>query len=229
MLFDRGANMVDHRDNSIKSSSRLSRRGFAVGGLAATGMVLTSGVRAQPQPALTAESPMGPFFPLTRPSDSDADLVWLKGHSEKASGQVIEVSGRILDLKGKPIGGAKIELWQANAAGRYDHPSDPATAPLDPHFQSYAELISDAQGRWRITTIKPGGYDSPIGHRPPHIHFDIRGRNHRNIAQLYFPEEAAGNAKDRLYTALGADARTSVAARDASHPHKYLWDVVLMG
>lgn len=221
--------MIDRTENVNHGSPRLSRRGFAIGGLAATGLVLTSGVRAQSQPALTAESPMGPFFPLTRPSDSDADLVWLKGHSQKASGQVIEVSGRILDLKGNPIGGARIELWQANAAGRYDHPSDPAIAPLDPHFQSYAELSSDAQGGWRITTVKPGGYDSPIGHRPPHIHFDVRGRTHRNVAQLYFPEEAAGNAKDTLFKALGAEAATSIAVRDTSDPHKYVWDIILMG
>lgn len=221
--------MVDHSRRISDKSRLLSRRGFAVGGLAATGLVVTSGLKAQRPRPLTAESPMGPFYPLTRPSDSDADMVWLKGHSQKASGQVIEVSGRVLDMKGNPIRGAKIEIWQANAAGRYDHPSDPATAPLDPHFQSYAELVSDAQGRWRITTIKPGGYGSPIGQRPPHIHFDLRGGTHRNIAQLYFPEEAAGNAMDTLYKMLGDEAGTSVATRNASDPHKYVWDIVLMG
>ena len=172
---------------------------------------------------------MGPFFPLDIPVESDADLTWLKGHSKRASGQVIEVRGRILDPRGNPISGARLDLWQANAAGRYAHPADPATAPLDPDFQGFASIVSDSKGDWRVVTVKPAGYNSPIGHRPPHIHFDIRGRTHRNVAQLYFPEEAAGNSKDRLYSALGAEAATSVAVRDSANPDHYAWDIVLMG
>ena len=207
----------------------LSRRVFAGAGLASAGLVIATGARALQTRPLTAESPMGPFFPLSIPEDSDADLTMLKGHSKRASGQVIEVTGRVLDQKGNPIAGARLDLWQANAAGRYAHPADPATASLDPDFQGFASIVSDAKGDWRIVTVKPAGYDSPIGHRPPHIHFDVRGKTHRNIAQLYFPEDADGNAKDLLYKGLGAGAATSVAARNASDPNKYVWDVVLMG
>jgi protocatechuate 3,4-dioxygenase beta subunit len=207
----------------------ISRRVFAGAGLASAGLIVATGARAVQGRPLTAESPMGPFFPLTVPADSDADLTMLKGHSKRASGQVIEVTGRILDQKGNPISGAKLDIWQANAKGRYAHPADPAVMPLDPDFQGFASIVSDAKGEWRIVTIKPGSYDSPIGNRPPHIHFDIRGKSHRNIAQLYFPEDAEGNAKDLLYTALGADALTSVAVRNAADPNKYAWDVVLMG
>ena len=92
-----------------------------------------------------------------------------------------------------------------------------------------ASIVSDSKGDWRIVTIKPAGYDSPIGNRPPHIHFDVRGKTHRNVAQLYFPEDAEGNARDMLYKALGEQAGTSLAARDAGDPNKYAWDVVLMG
>ena len=208
---------------------KLSRRAFAGAGLASAGLVLATGARAFEGKPLTAESPMGPFFPLDVPSDSDADLTWLKGHSQRASGQVIEVRGRVLDLKGNPIPGARLDLWQANAAGRYAHPADIAAAPLDPHFQGFASIVSDSQGDWRIVTIKPGGYDSPIGHRPPHIHFDVRGKTHRNVAQLYFGEDAEANAGDTLYKALGDQAATSVAVRDAGDPGKYAWDIVLMG
>lgn len=208
---------------------RISRRTFTGAGIATAGLVLATGVRASQLKPLTAESPMGPFFPLDVPTDSDADLTWLKGHSKRASGQVVEISGRVLDLKGNPIAGARLDLWQANAAGRYAHPADIAKAPLDPNFHGFASIVSDAKGDWRIVTIKPGGYDSPIGNRPPHIHFDIRGKTHRNIAQLYFPEEATGNAKDSLYKALGADAATSLAVRNAGDPNKYIWDIVLMG
>jgi protocatechuate 3,4-dioxygenase beta subunit len=207
----------------------LSRRTFAGAGLASAGLALASGAKAFQQKPLTAESPMGPFYPLDVPADSDADLTWLKGHAKRASGQVIEVTGRVLDQRGNPIAGARLDVWQANAAGRYAHPSDPAVAPLDPDFQGFASIVSDAKGDWRMVTIKPSGYDSPIGNRPPHIHFDIRGKTHRNIAQLYFPEDAAANAKDMLYKALGAEAATSVAMRSSADPHKYSWDVVLMG
>ena len=207
----------------------LTRRAFAGAGLASAGLVLATGVKASQLKPLTAESPMGPFFPLDVPSDSDADLTWLKGHSQRAAGQVIEVSGRVLDPKGNPIAGARLDLWQANAAGRYAHPADPAVAPLDPHFQGFASIVSDSKGDWRIVTIKPAGYDSPIGNRPPHIHFDVRGKTHRNVAQLYFPEDAAGNAKDLLYKDLGAAAGTSLAVRDSGDPNKYRWDIVLMG
>jgi protocatechuate 3,4-dioxygenase beta subunit len=204
----------------------MSRRTFAGAGLASAGMLLTSGAKAL-EP--TATSTIGPFYPIVHPADADADLTWVKGHDKRALGQVIEISGRVLDVKGNPMPGATLELWQANAAGRYDHPSDPAIAPLDPNFQGYANLRTDSKGEWRIVTIKPGGYDSPIGHRPPHIHFDMRSEKSRNIAQLYFPEEAEGNAKDMLYKTLSAaEAGTSLAVRDANDPNKYTWDIVLL-
>ena len=209
--------------------TQMSRRLFAGAGLASAGLVWASGTRARADQRQTAESQMGPFYPLNMPADSDADLTWLKGHSNRATGQVIEVSGRVLDLKGNAIPGAGITLWQANAAGRYVHPSDVSKAPLDPNFHGIASIKADSKGEWRIVTIKPGGYDSPIGHRPPHIHFDVRGQTHRNIAQLYFPEDAAANAKDSLYKLLGAEAATSLALRDAKDVNKYRWDIVLMG
>lgn len=207
----------------------MSRRRFAGAGLASAGLILSSSARAFADKVPTAESALGPFYPVVRPTDADADLTWVKGRDNRAAGQVIEISGRVFDVKGNPVSGATLELWQANAAGRYDHPSDPAIAPLDPNFQGYANLRTDSKGEWRIVTIKPGGYESPIGHRPPHIHFDMRSEKSRNIAQLYFPEEAEGNAKDMLYKTLsGAEAATSLATRDASEPNKYTWDIVLL-
>jgi protocatechuate 3,4-dioxygenase beta subunit len=207
----------------------MSRRTFAGAGLASAGLELSSSARAFADKVPTAESALGPFYPIARPADADADLTWVKGHDKRALGQVIEISGRVFDVKGNTVPGATLELWQANAAGRYDHPSDPAIAPLDPNFQGYANIRSDSKGEWRLVTIKPGGYDSPIGHRPPHIHFDFRSEKSRNIAQLYFPEEAEGNAKDMLYKQLSpAEAATSLAVRDANDSNKYTWDIVLL-
>ncbi len=225
--------MHDHdTDPAETATGFLSRRQFAQAALASAGLFVVGPALAQErQPPLgtTAESPMGPFYPLHPPVESDADLTRLAGRAGRARGTVIELTGRVRDLRGNPIAGAQLELWQANAAGRYMHELDPATAPLDPDFQGYARLKTGADGAYRIVTIKPAGYDSPIGHRPPHLHFDLRGRTHRTIAQMYFPEDKDGNASDTLYRALGAEAGTSLAMRDATDPGKYRWDVVLMG
>ncbi|WP_309644344.1 protocatechuate 3,4-dioxygenase [Phenylobacterium sp.] len=210
------------------SRLQVSRRGFGV----MAGAALVAGARgAQGQPALpplagTAESPMGPFYPVSHLAEDDADLVWLKGHSQRALGEVIEVSGRVLDRHGKPMADATLEVWQANAAGRYAHPNEMSKAPLDPNFQGFATLKTGKDGDWRITTIKPAAYDSPIGLRTPHIHFDVRGTGHRLTAQMYFPEDAALNARDQLYKGLGGEAGTSVAA--GAGAGKYRWDIVLM-
>ncbi|MGQ0558779.1 MAG: dioxygenase family protein [Sphingosinicella sp.] len=204
---------------------QISRRSFAAGAFATAGLAVAGRTLAHPTRTPTPESAMGPFYPVERPAESDADLTWLAGHSQRAAGTVIEVRGRVLDRRGNPLTGASLELWQCNAAGRYAHPNDPATAPLDPHFQGFAALTSDASGGWRIVTIKPGGYDSPIGHRPPHLHWDLRGARDRRVAQMYFPEDAEANAADSLYRALGAAAPLSVARAEASNI--YHWDVVL--
>lgn len=207
----------------------LSRRGFTQAGLASAGLLLTGPALALQAREPTAESPLGPFYPVSRLAENDIDLTRLAGRPQRALGDVIEISGRVLDMRGHPIEGAVLELWQANAAGRYMHESDVATAPLDPNFQGYATLTTDAAGDWRIVTIKPGGYDSPIGQRTPHIHFMMQGRSHRNVAQMYFAEEAEANALDRLYRDLGEAARTSIAMRDPADPGKYRWDIVMMG
>lgn len=207
----------------------LSRRHFTQAGLASAGLLLTGPALALQAREPTAESPLGPFYPVNRLAENDIDLTRLAGRPERALGEVIEISGRVLDMRGRPIAGAVLELWQANAAGRYMHESDVATAPLDPNFQGYATLTTDATGDWRIVTVKPGGYDSPIGQRTPHIHFMMQGRSHRNVAQMYFAEEASANAVDRLYRDLGEAARTSIATRDPADPGKYRWDIVMMG
>ena len=209
---------------SLWTPERLTRRQFAAAGIA---LIAAGPAAAQPKRERTAESAMGPFYPVDRMAENDADLTRLAGHSERASGTIIQLSGRVLDLKGNPVSGASLELWQANAAGRYLHQNDPAVAPVDPNFQGFAAIRTDAKGEWRIITVKPSGYDSPIGNRPPHIHFDIHGKRDRTVAQLYFPEEAAANEKDMLYKELGGSAWTSVAERDKADPNVYRWDVVL--
>ena len=197
----------------------LSRRAFS-GSVIALGALAAS--RAAAAPIVTAESPMGPFFPTGYAGEDDFDLTLLNGRSARAMGDVIEVSGRVLDRLGNPVRGAKIELWQANANGRYAHNNDTSAGALDPNFQGVARLVTGASGEWRIRTIRPNLY----GRRTRHIHFDVTGRAHRLMSQMYFPEDAAKNASDGLYKVLGERAETSLARLET--PDTYRWDIVLM-
>ena len=204
----------------------LSRRTFAGSLLASATLIGVGSARASEALPLTPPQDIGPFFPVQRLLESDADLTRIKGHKNRAKGTIIEVTGRVLDIRGNPVRGAKLDLWQCNAAGRYAHPNDIATAPLDPDFQGFAGVRTDRHGDWRITTIKPAGYDSPIGHRTPHIHFDISGRTHRLITQMYFDDEPATNAKDQLFMDMGDAAVRAVARADGVA--RYGWNIVLM-
>ncbi|ANY21252.1 Protocatechuate 3,4-dioxygenase beta chain [Tsuneonella dongtanensis] len=198
----------------------ISRRTFAVGTVAGAVM----GTRALAQ-TMTATSDMGPFFPVSYRGETDADLTRVDGGSGRAKGQVIEVMGRVLDRFGKPIPGAKLDIWQANAAGRYAHPQDPAIMPLDPNFQGFASIHTGTDGSWKMLTVKPGSYASPIGERPPHIHMDVVGRDYRGVYQMYFPEDEEANKRDSLYKTLGDGAPSSIAR--GLGDHRYGWDIVL--
>jgi protocatechuate 3,4-dioxygenase beta subunit len=197
-----------------------TRRNFAGAALAGAGLL--GGGRALAATEWTSPGPLGPFYPVMRPADDDFDMTMIKGNGARAIGRVIEVSGRVLDSKGNPVSGAVLELWQSNSAGRYAHPADTSAAPLDPNFQGFAQLKTGASGEWRIITIKPGAY----AERTPHIHFDVRGPQHRLISQMYFAEDSATNSKDALYSRLGKYAHTATAKLEV--PDRYRWDIVLM-
>jgi protocatechuate 3,4-dioxygenase beta subunit len=132
---------------------------------------------------------LGPFYPVMRTVEVTADLTTTPGKPGRASGQVIHLMGRVLNVQGQPVAGARVELWQANAQGRYRHPSDTNPAPLDPVFEGFGVQITDAEGRYRFKTIKPGPYPAAAGMRAPHLHFDVTGRVNRVITQMYFPGE----------------------------------------
>lgn len=213
---------------------RILQTTLSLGGLAAVGPLHRAFAGLPETPMQT----MGPFYPITRPLEDDADLTLLKGHAERAHGKVVHLSGRVLDTHGNPVRNAKIELWQANAHGRYAHPADVNPAPLDPNFQGYAVQTTDADGQYRFKTIKPAAYAigpmNPDVVRPPHIHFDVHGRNTRLVTQMYFPGEPE-NDGDIIFRQLAAAERTAAtatvlpAAGDAEPDSVMLrWDIVLL-
>src|SRR5947207_11078858 len=108
----------------------------------------------------------GPFYPLQRPLGIDNDLVHVAGQSGVAAGELTTVSGRILDTGGRPLSGVMVEIWQANAHGRYHDPRDSSSAPIDPRFKGYGTSLTDAEGAYTFHTIKPVPYPG----RAPHIH-----------------------------------------------------------
>jgi protocatechuate 3,4-dioxygenase, beta subunit len=168
--------------------------------------VLSQGMELPDTPKVT----MGPFYPSVKPLDQDADMTIVSGRSGKAEGKTINVVGRVLNHNGSPVSGAKIEIWQANSHGRYDHPSDTSDQPLDPNFQGYALISTDTEGRYRFKTIKPAAYRvGPTMQRTPHIHYVISGKADRLETQMFFPGEPL-NAEDRIFQELGADKEKAV-------------------
>jgi protocatechuate 3,4-dioxygenase, beta subunit len=134
----------------------------------------------------TPEQILGPFYPLNT-IGQNADLTRVSGRPGRAAGLVLNVMGQVLNLKGEPVRNAKVEIWQANTYGRYTHPSDHNTAPLDPNFEGSAILTTDNDGRYRFKTIKPAAYPAgPNRMRPAHIHFQVSGQQDRLVTQMYF-------------------------------------------
>ena len=198
-------------------------------GAVATSLVASGLARAQPLRA-TPSNALGPFYPPTRPADHDADLTQVDGRTGRAQGTILYVAGRVLDTSGKPVDGAVLELWQANAFGRYIHPADSeSSGALDPDFQGYGTLRADSDGQFRIKTVKPAPYSG----RAPHIHFIVAARSARLTTQMFFEGEAS-NQRDGLYRYLSVDDRRASTGRYVDRARgaedgsvAVVWDIVL--
>jgi protocatechuate 3,4-dioxygenase beta subunit len=180
----------------------------------------------------------GPRFrpEIIRPGD--ADLTRFNGG--EAIGERIIVSGRVLDEDGRPIPNTLVEIWQANAAGRYAHPDDSHDAPLDPHFSGCGRVFTDAHGAYRFVTIKPGAYpwrNHFNAWRPQHIHLSLFGPGFatRLITQMYFPGDPL-LALDPIYNSVPDESarKRLIAAFDIEttmpeHALGYRFDLILRG
>jgi protocatechuate 3,4-dioxygenase beta subunit len=178
----------------------------------------------------------GPVFGEDAIGEGDDDLT--RQHGGEPLGERIVVSGRVLDTDGRPIRGALVEVWQANAAGRYRHDVDRHPAPLDPNFSGAGRCLTDDGGRYRFVTIKPGAY--PWGNhenawRPAHIHFSLFGRlfAERLVTQMYFPGDPLF-PYDPIFNAVRDPkarellvARFDLATTTPEWSLGFQWDIVL--
>ena len=206
----------------MKLKSRLNRRELLGAGIALPlGALAAPGAGADgcgPTPRQTS----GPFYPLYDQVDKDLDLTRMTGHDEPAAGEVIRVQGRVLDADCRPVGGALVDLWQADSNGRYSHPADPNPARRDPNFQGWGQVVTDAEGRYAFRTIKPAAYplefldgrpDERAGYRTPHIHFRVSKRGYREFStQMYFADEAL-NDRDILLSRVPVAERPKLVIK----------------
>jgi protocatechuate 3,4-dioxygenase beta subunit len=180
----------------------------------------------------------GPIFGQGDVRDGDADLT--HQHAGEPLGERIVVHGRVLDANGRPVPHTLLEIWQANAAGRYRHEVDQHDAPLDPNFTGCGRTLTDAEGRYRFLTVKPGAYPWRNHHnawRPAHIHFSLFGPAFvtRLVTQMYFPGDPLlpfdpifnGTADENARRRLVSELDWEVTAPDYALGFRF--DIVLRG
>jgi len=199
--------------NSNSNSNKISRRtalrvAFAALLGSASQSVWSSNKRTI---ALTPAQTEGPFYPVQEQADKDPDLTLIEGRKQRAQGDIIEVSGYVVDRQGKPVSDALVDIWQANKWGRYNHSKDPSNAPLDANFQGWAQLKTDKKGAYRFKTIMPGSYPaSPMWTRPPHIHFKVSVKGVELLTtQMYFAGNPH-NADDQILSRLTFSERSQL-------------------
>lgn len=184
----------------MKPTSRFRRRALVIAGtsgLALTALGVPLAARAEERVPTPRQS-VGPFYPYGAEVERDADLVTVRGGSGIARGEIAIVAGRVVDARGRPMAGVRVEIWQCNAFGRYHHPRDGSSAPLDPNFQGYGETVTAADGGYRFRAIKPVPYPG----RAPHIHFRLSGRDFAPLAtQLYIAGHPL-NETDFLFSSI---------------------------
>ena len=180
----------------------------------------------------------GPLLGAERVTAADADLT--TRHGGEPIGERIIVTGRVLDSGGRAVPDTLVEIWQANAAGRYAHRIDDHDAPLDANFEGAGSCLTDSAGRYRFVTIKPGAYpwrNHLNAWRPAHIHFSLFGRafTQRLVTQMYFPGDPLF-AQDPIFNSVpdpnGRDRLISRFDLEVTQPDwalGYIWDVVLRG
>jgi protocatechuate 3,4-dioxygenase beta subunit len=199
-------------------------------------------LRAPKEPLIylphTLSEVTGPVYGNGAIGALDDDLT--RQHDGEPLGQRINVSGTVLDGDGRPVRGALIEIWQANAAGRYRHKVDTHPAPLDPNFSGAGRCVTDDEGRYRFVTVKPGAYPWGNHHnawRPAHIHFSLFGRAFatRLVTQMYFPDDPLFDQDPIFHSVRDPRGRAALVSSfdlETTEPAwalGYRFDIVLRG
>jgi len=180
----------------------------------------------------------GPVFGHNDLTESDSDLT--RQHKAEPQGERILVAGRLLDERSCPVAESLIEIWQTNAAGRYVHTADQHDAPLDPNFTGAGRALTNSDGWYQFTTVKPGAYpwgNHPNAWRPAHIHFSLFGPSFlsRLVTQMYFPEDPLLSLDPILQSVTDATERERLVSTldfDLTQPGwalGYRFDIVLRG
>jgi len=201
---------------------------FKVGALGIVSPVLANSKSLTPYKPTPTESE-GPFYPLVAQKDKDFDLTNIQGQEGSALGKHIVINGSVVDTDGNPVEGALVDLWQANAAGKYAHPHDSNPAPVDENFQGWAIFPSGAAGEFRCKTVLPGVYNVGGGwSRPPHIHFKVTKKGYVELTtQMYFPGQLL-NQTDRLLQRKDKEEQKLMIAKKASDkPDTFYYQVVI--
>ncbi len=176
----------------------------------------------------TPRQSAGPFYPDSLPLDTDNDLIHV-ADGPAAKGTATNVFGQLLDRSGNAVAGARIEIWQCDANGRYHHPDDSNPASLDPNFQAFGSTITDQDGRYRFRTIKPVSYPG----RTPHIHFRIKGDAFNSLTTQMYIRGEPQNDRDGIFRRLRSiEAKNAVQAEFLPDPGataelQARWDIVL--
>jgi protocatechuate 3,4-dioxygenase, alpha subunit len=173
----------------------------------------------------TTSQTVGPYFKI--------GLHWLYGQSiapEGVAGERVTVEGRIIDGNGAPVQDAVLEIWQANAHGKYAHPEDTQNKPLEPNFKGFGRVPVNQQGAFRFATIKPGSVPGPDGkEQAPHLLISVfmRGLLRRLVTRMYFPDDAR-NAADPILNLVEPSRRSTLVAKKIASG-ALEWNILLQG
>ena len=170
---------------------------------------------------------IGPFFSIGLTRLKQDNLV-----GEGVSGERVTIAGRMLDGDGQPVPDGLVEIWQANAHGKYAHPEDDQNKSLETGFRGYGRVMTDDQGRFQFTTIKPGSVPAPDGKtQAPHIAVSVfaRGLEKRLVTRIYFPDEPSNSSDFALNLVEPQRRETLIARKAADKSGMFEWNIILQG
>ena len=169
----------------------------------------------------TPRQTRGPFYPDHLPLDRDNDLIIVNDNLTPAIGDILHLSGKVHDAKGRIIKNAIVEIWQTDSNGRYIHSRDFQESENDVNFQGFGQFQTDAKGNYRFRTIRPVAYGTGFSRRSPHIHFAVIAAGYSPLStQLYFSDE--DNRRDGLWSSLSASEKSLLTMQPRPIPDSVL-------